>query len=180
MRTISRNKENLYSLIYVFSAASCFIILDAILFWLGDLAVFPLLHWFNELDWYLELGLLIIGGSFILMSLFSLTNTVATIISHYVFRDFPLNHFTFTVGVLLGLANIAMNIVYTWNQFTPVGFLRSLEFVLLFVFIWIRASLPRYRYDQLMRIGWKFFLPLSLIWVVLTASLLMITDNLPG
>lgn len=51
---------------------------------------------------------------------------------------------------------------------------------LLFVFIWIRASLPRYRYDQLMRIGWKFFLPLSLIWVVLTASLLMITDNLPG
>lgn len=52
--------------------------------------------------------------------------------------------------------------------------------LLLFVFIWIRASLPRYRYDQLMRIGWKFFLPLSLIWVVLTASLLMITDNLPG
>ncbi len=135
LRTISRNKENLYSLIYVFSAGSCFIILDAILYWLGDRAVFPLLHWFNELEWYFELGLLIIGGSFILMALFSLTNTLATIISHYVFRDFPLNHFTFTVGVLLGLANIALNIVYTWNQFTPFGFLRSLEFVLLFVFI---------------------------------------------
>jgi NADH-quinone oxidoreductase subunit H len=51
---------------------------------------------------------------------------------------------------------------------------------LLFVFLWIRATLPRYRYDQLMRIGWKFFLPLTLFWVVLVASLLMWTDNLPG
>ncbi|MEM6338713.1 MAG: NADH-quinone oxidoreductase subunit NuoH [Pseudomonadota bacterium] len=51
---------------------------------------------------------------------------------------------------------------------------------LLFVFLWIRATLPRYRYDQLMRIGWKFFLPLTLFWVVLVASLLMWTGNLPG
>lgn len=51
---------------------------------------------------------------------------------------------------------------------------------LLFTFLWIRATLPRYRYDQLMRIGWKFFLPLTLFWVVLVASLLMLTGNLPG
>ena len=51
---------------------------------------------------------------------------------------------------------------------------------LLFVFLWIRATLPRYRYDQLMRIGWKFFLPVTLFWVVLVASLLMLTGNLPG
>ena len=51
---------------------------------------------------------------------------------------------------------------------------------LLFIFLWLRATLPRYRYDQLMRIGWKFFLPLTLFWVVLVASLLMLTDNLPG
>jgi NADH-quinone oxidoreductase subunit H len=50
---------------------------------------------------------------------------------------------------------------------------------LLFVFLWIRATLPRYRYDQLMYLGWKVFLPLTLFWVVLVASLLLITDNLP-
>ena len=41
----------------------------------------------------------------------------------------------------------------------------------LFVFLWVRATFPRYRYDQLMRLGWKVFLPLSLLWVVLTAGI---------
>lgn len=41
----------------------------------------------------------------------------------------------------------------------------------LFLFIWIRASLPRYRYDQLMRLGWKIFLPVSLIAVILVAAI---------
>jgi len=49
-------------------------------------------------------------------------------------------------------------------------------FVLLFVFIWVRATVPRYRYDQLMRLGWKVFLPISLFMVVLTASVLKIME----
>jgi len=51
--------------------------------------------------------------------------------------------------------------------------------LLLFVFIWIRAALPRYRYDQLMRLGWKVFLPISLFWVVATAGFLVAFDLLP-
>ena len=52
--------------------------------------------------------------------------------------------------------------------------------VLLFVFIWVRATFPRYRYDQLMRLGWKVFLPASLLWVVLTAGVLVTFDWLPA
>ena len=50
----------------------------------------------------------------------------------------------------------------------------------LFVFLWVRATFPRYRYDQLMRLGWKIFLPLSLLYVVLTAGVLMAFGWLPG
>jgi NADH-quinone oxidoreductase subunit H len=50
---------------------------------------------------------------------------------------------------------------------------------LLFVFLWVRAAFPRYRYDQLMRLGWKVFLPFSLIWVVLISGYLLFTDQLP-
>ena len=53
-------------------------------------------------------------------------------------------------------------------------------FLCLFVFIWVRATFPRYRYDQLMRLGWKIFLPLSLLWVVATAGYLVYTHNLPS
>ena len=42
--------------------------------------------------------------------------------------------------------------------------------VVLFFFLWVRATFPRYRYDQLMRLGWKVFLPFSLLWVVLVAG----------
>ena len=46
--------------------------------------------------------------------------------------------------------------------------------LLLFVFVWIRAALPRYRYDQLMRLGWKVFLPLSLFFVVTVSTFIAI------
>ena len=45
--------------------------------------------------------------------------------------------------------------------------------VLLFFFLWARGTLPRYRYDQLMRLGWKVFLPVSLAWVFITAGVLV-------
>ena len=52
--------------------------------------------------------------------------------------------------------------------------------VVLFFFLWTRATFPRYRYDQLMRLGWKVFLPLSLVWLVLTAGALMAFGWLPN
>ena len=51
---------------------------------------------------------------------------------------------------------------------------------LLFVFSWTKGTLPRYRYDQLMRLGWKVFLPVSLGWVAITAAVLQFGGWVPG
>lgn len=47
--------------------------------------------------------------------------------------------------------------------------------IFFFIFSWIKATVPRYRYDQLMRLGWKIFLPISLLWVFLVSGYLMLT-----
>lgn len=52
-------------------------------------------------------------------------------------------------------------------------------FAVMFFFVWVRATFPRYRYDQLMRLGWKIFLPLTLVWLVLLSGILVYTDSLP-
>jgi NADH-quinone oxidoreductase subunit H len=61
---------------------------------------------------------------------------------------------------------------FTWIP-GPIWFALKIALVL-FCFLWVRATFPRYRYDQLMRLGWKVFLPISLIWVVITASALKV------
>lgn len=50
-------------------------------------------------------------------------------------------------------------------------------FLMFFLFAWVKATVPRYRYDQLMRLGWKVFLPLSLFWVVVVSGWLMFTGH---
>lgn len=67
---------------------------------------------------------------------------------------------------------------FTWVP-GPIWFALKISFCL-FIFLWVRATFPRYRYDQLMRLGWKVFLPVSLAAVVVVAGVLMATDTLPG
>jgi NADH-quinone oxidoreductase subunit H len=59
-----------------------------------------------------------------------------------------------------------------------VWFVLKTSFIL-FIYIWVRATMPRYRYDQLMRLGWKIFLPFTLIWVLIMAGTLLVTNSLP-
>jgi NADH-quinone oxidoreductase subunit H len=66
-----------------------------------------------------------------------------------------------------------------WPQLGVLWFILKIC-ALLFVFLWVRATFPRYRYDQLMRLGWKVFLPFSLVWLVLTAGALMAFGWLPN
>ena len=60
----------------------------------------------------------------------------------------------------------------------PIWFFLKISLIL-FCFLWVRATFPRYRYDQLMRLGWKVFLPFSLAWVVITAGVLVAFDIVP-
>jgi NADH-quinone oxidoreductase subunit H len=66
---------------------------------------------------------------------------------------------------------------FTWLP-GIIWFSLKVAFVL-FVFLWVRATLPRYRYDHLMRLGWKVFLPFSLLWVVVTAGAIVAFDWFP-
>jgi NADH-quinone oxidoreductase subunit H len=69
--------------------------------------------------------------------------------------------------------------LYPFNLI-PGAFWLIFKIIFLFIlFALVKAIVPRYRYDQLMRLGWKIFLPLSLIWVVLTASFLFYFNLLP-
>ena len=65
-------------------------------------------------------------------------------------------------------------------SFIPAPFWLIFKILFLFIlFALVKAIVPRYRYDQLMKLGWKIFLPLSLIWVILTSSFLFYFDLLP-
>jgi len=81
----------------------------------------------------------------------------------------------------------ALNAVLFWGGYLPplnVGWMYAIPGILwlfakilffFFLFSWVKATVPRYRYDQLMRLGWKIFLPLSLFWVFLVSGYLMLT-----
>ena len=80
----------------------------------------------------------------------------------------------------------ALNAVLFWGGYLPplnVGWMYAVPGILwlflkilvfFFLFSWVKATVPRYRYDQLMRLGWKIFLPLSLLWVFLVSGYLML------
>lgn len=58
--------------------------------------------------------------------------------------------------------------------FIPDSFLWLLAKVafLLFLFLWFRATFPRYRYDQIMRLGWKVFIPITIVWIVFVGGMM--------
>ena len=70
--------------------------------------------------------------------------------------------------------------IFPLNGIPGVFWFTLKVFLILFVFLWVRATFPRYRYDQLMRLGWKIFLPLTLVWVVITSSFLFYFGLLPS
>jgi len=83
--------------------------------------------------------------------------------------------------VILFLGGWLPPLSFTCMYWIPGSMWLGLKTILfLFLYIWVRAAFPRYRYDQLMRLGWKVFLPLSLAWVLFVAGILVAFDLLPS
>ncbi|MFZ5509059.1 MAG: NADH-quinone oxidoreductase subunit NuoH [Pseudomonadota bacterium] len=97
---------------------------------------------------------------------------------------------TFALFFLAEYANMILiatlaSIMFLGGWLSPVGFLPDGFFWLalkiaffLFVYLWIRATFPRYRYDQIMRLGWKVFVPLTLVWVLVVGVWMMSPLNI--
>ena len=96
----------------------------------------------------------------------------------------------FAVFFLAEYANMILvsaltSILFLGGWLSPLGFLPDSIFWLfakitavLFFFLWIRATFPRYRYDQIMRLGWKVFIPLCLIWLTVVGCWMMSPWNI--
>ena len=92
----------------------------------------------------------------------------------------------FFLYTLFGSVLMLLGIIYIYVQVGSTDYetllnynFNSLEQRLVIAFIWARAALPRYRYDQLMSLGWKAFLPLSLGWLLFTVACLISFNWLP-
>ncbi len=96
----------------------------------------------------------------------------------------------FAVFFLAEYANMILvsaltSIMFLGGWLSPVGFLPdgifwlfAKIFVLLILFLWFRATFPRYRYDQIMRLGWKVFVPLCLVWLLVVGVWMMSPANI--
>ena len=85
------------------------------------------------------------------------------------------------------LVSILAVLMFLGGWLSPVGFLDFIPgwiwlgiktFMVVSMFIWIRATFPRFRYDQIMRLGWKVFIPVTLVWLLFVAGLMQTSWNL--
>lgn len=150
----------------------------------------------KNLPWYLDLLLLPMSVVFFISILaetnrlpFDLPEAEAELVAGYnvEYSSIPFALFFLGEYANMILTSAMMVILFMGGWYPPFN-IEALDFLpgfvwfavkiafLLFVFLWVRATLPRYRYDQLMRIGWKVFLPLSLLWVVIISSVVVFTN----
>ena len=150
--------------------------------------------------WYIDVLLLPMMVVFFISILaetnrlpFDLPESESELVAGYNVEYSSMNFAMFFLGEYANMiiTSAMMVILFLGGWFPPFG-IDYLDFIpgvmwfiikvllVLFVFLWVRAAFPRYRYDQLMRLGWKVFLPLTLFWVVLISSILLFNDLLPN
>ncbi len=118
---------------------------------------------------------------------FDLTEAESELVAGYQTEYSSMSFALFWLGEYANiLLMCALNAILFWGGWLPpidweplyavpgIAWLCLKIFLFFFIFSWAWATVPRYRYDQLMRLGWKIFLPMSLIWVVLVSGYVMI------
>ncbi len=118
---------------------------------------------------------------------FDLTEAESELVAGYQTEYSSMAFALFWLGEYANVILMAtLNAVLFWGGYLPpvdwaplyvvpgILWLFAKILVFFFIFSWIKATVPRYRYDQLMRLGWKIFLPLSLVWVVVVSGYLMV------
>ncbi|MEO5365124.1 MAG: NADH-quinone oxidoreductase subunit NuoH [Magnetococcus sp. WYHC-3] len=114
---------------------------------------------------------------------FDLPEAESELVSGYITEYSAMAYGMFFLGEYANMILLSMlaSLLFLGGWHAPAEFLTFIPgilwlsiktFFLLFVFLWIRATFPRYRYDQLMRLGWKVFLPISLFWIFVTGSMM--------
>jgi NADH-quinone oxidoreductase subunit H len=119
---------------------------------------------------------------------FDLTEAESELVAGYQTEYSSMSFALFWLGEYANvLLMCALNAVLFWGGWLPpiewaplyavpgILWLFAKIFFFFFVFSWVKATVPRYRYDQLMRLGWKIFLPLSLLWIFIVSGFLMLT-----
>ena len=119
---------------------------------------------------------------------FDLTEAESELVAGYQTEYSSMSFALFWLGEYANvLLMCALNVILFWGGYLPPVEWAPLYYVpgiiwffikilmMFFIFAWVKATVPRYRYDQLMRLGWKIFLPISLFWVFLVSGYLMLT-----
>jgi NADH-quinone oxidoreductase subunit H len=119
---------------------------------------------------------------------FDLTEAESELVAGYQTEYSSMSFALFWLGEYANvLLMCTLNAVLFWGGYLPpvdwaplyyvpgIIWLFGKIFFFFFLFSWVKATVPRYRYDQLMRLGWKVFLPISLFWVFLVSGYLMLT-----
>jgi NADH-quinone oxidoreductase subunit H len=119
---------------------------------------------------------------------FDLTEAESELVAGYQTEYSSMSFALFWLGEYANvLLMCALNAILFWGGWLPpidwaplyavpgIIWLFAKMFVFFFIFSWVRATVPRYRYDQVMRLGWKIFLPLSILWVFIVSGFLMLT-----
>lgn len=165
----------------------------------GSLNLIEIIERMQEIPWWLEILMIPMAVVFFISVLaetnrhpFDLPEAEAELVAGYNVEYSSMAFALFFLGEYANmiLVSALTTILFLGGYYPPFGmgylsfipgviwFLLKIS-IILFVFLWIRATVPRYRYDQLMRLGWKIFLPFSLAWVVLISSILFFCDMLP-